>query len=98
MWYVGILPRWFMLTILTSTLVFVCGRYWLFSDVVPGLFIEKGWVHESIDYNYALPPGEAVVEEEDDGEVMKEDTEGEFTDITPETLHKAFTCSIKHVD
>uniref|UniRef100_A0A8C7JPL5 Tyrosine-protein kinase BAZ1B n=1 Tax=Oncorhynchus kisutch TaxID=8019 RepID=A0A8C7JPL5_ONCKI len=26
-------------------------RYWLFSDVVPGLYIEKGWVHESIDYN-----------------------------------------------
>lgn len=27
----------------------VC-RYWLFSDEVPGLFIEKGWVHDSIDY------------------------------------------------
>uniref|UniRef100_A0A3B4G486 Tyrosine-protein kinase BAZ1B n=1 Tax=Pundamilia nyererei TaxID=303518 RepID=A0A3B4G486_9CICH len=25
-------------------------RFWLFSDVVPGLYIEKGWVHESIDY------------------------------------------------
>uniref|UniRef100_A0A8C5FXC1 Bromodomain adjacent to zinc finger domain, 1B n=1 Tax=Gadus morhua TaxID=8049 RepID=A0A8C5FXC1_GADMO len=25
-------------------------RYWLFCDVIPGLYIEKGWVHESIDY------------------------------------------------
>uniref|UniRef100_A0A674DBT4 Tyrosine-protein kinase BAZ1B n=1 Tax=Salmo trutta TaxID=8032 RepID=A0A674DBT4_SALTR len=30
-------------------------RYWLFSDVVPGLYIEKGWVHDSIDYSYTLP-------------------------------------------
>uniref|UniRef100_A0AAZ3RG14 Tyrosine-protein kinase BAZ1B n=1 Tax=Oncorhynchus tshawytscha TaxID=74940 RepID=A0AAZ3RG14_ONCTS len=29
-------------------------RYWLFSDVVPGLYIEKGWVHESIDYKVTL--------------------------------------------
>ncbi|KAI5139972.1 tyrosine-protein kinase BAZ1B isoform X1 [Manis pentadactyla] len=27
-------------------------RYWLFSDEVPGLFIEKGWVHDSIDYRF----------------------------------------------
>uniref|UniRef100_A0A673JK29 Tyrosine-protein kinase BAZ1B n=1 Tax=Sinocyclocheilus rhinocerous TaxID=307959 RepID=A0A673JK29_9TELE len=33
-------------------------RYWLFSDVVPGLCIEKGWVHESIDYTFTLPPEE----------------------------------------
>uniref|UniRef100_A0A8C1UJ28 Tyrosine-protein kinase BAZ1B n=1 Tax=Cyprinus carpio TaxID=7962 RepID=A0A8C1UJ28_CYPCA len=33
-------------------------RYWLFSDVVPGLYIEKGWVHESIDYTFTLPPEE----------------------------------------
>ncbi|KAK1158364.1 tyrosine-protein kinase BAZ1B-like isoform X1 [Acipenser oxyrinchus oxyrinchus] len=31
-------------------------RYWLFSDVVPGLYIEKGWVHDSIDYSFTLPP------------------------------------------
>uniref|UniRef100_A0A8C8EVT4 Tyrosine-protein kinase BAZ1B n=1 Tax=Oncorhynchus tshawytscha TaxID=74940 RepID=A0A8C8EVT4_ONCTS len=37
-------------------------RYWLFSDVVPGLYIEKGWVHDSIDYSYTLP-----LEEEDGG-------------------------------
>ncbi|XP_027583009.1 tyrosine-protein kinase BAZ1B [Pipra filicauda] len=30
-------------------------RYWLFSDEVPGLFIEKGWVHDSIDYRFTLP-------------------------------------------
>uniref|UniRef100_A0A8C6RH37 Tyrosine-protein kinase BAZ1B n=1 Tax=Nannospalax galili TaxID=1026970 RepID=A0A8C6RH37_NANGA len=27
-------------------------RYWLFSNEVPGLFIEKGWVHNSIDYRF----------------------------------------------
>uniref|UniRef100_A0A667YNJ2 Tyrosine-protein kinase BAZ1B n=1 Tax=Myripristis murdjan TaxID=586833 RepID=A0A667YNJ2_9TELE len=37
-------------------------RYWLFSDVVPGLYIEKGWVHESIDYNYTPPPEEKPAE------------------------------------
>uniref|UniRef100_A0A673ZZ36 Tyrosine-protein kinase BAZ1B n=1 Tax=Salmo trutta TaxID=8032 RepID=A0A673ZZ36_SALTR len=45
-------------------------RYWLFSDVVPGLYIEKGWVHESIDYSYTLTLEEATAEpedEEDDG-------------------------------
>nr|XP_046244687.1 tyrosine-protein kinase BAZ1B isoform X2 [Scatophagus argus] len=45
-------------------------RYWLFSDVVPGLYIEKGWVHESIDYHFTPPPedkpAEPEVEEEDD--------------------------------
>lgn len=54
-------------------------RYWLFSDVVPGLYIEKGWVHESIDYSFTPPPEdkpaepEAQEEEEDDEE---EDEEG----------------------
>ncbi|TDH15017.1 hypothetical protein EPR50_G00026860 [Perca flavescens] len=47
-------------------------RYWLFSDVVPGLYIEKGWVHESIDYSFTPPPEdkppEPEVEEEEDGE------------------------------
>ncbi|XP_020564058.1 tyrosine-protein kinase BAZ1B isoform X1 [Oryzias latipes] len=47
-------------------------RYWLFSDVVPGLYIEKGWVHESIDYSFTPPPEERAaepeVEEEEDGE------------------------------
>ncbi|XP_008280834.1 tyrosine-protein kinase BAZ1B isoform X2 [Stegastes partitus] len=47
-------------------------RYWLFSDVVPGLYIEKGWVHESIDYNFTPPPeekpAEPEVEDEEDSE------------------------------
>uniref|UniRef100_A0A3B5A1W5 Tyrosine-protein kinase BAZ1B n=1 Tax=Stegastes partitus TaxID=144197 RepID=A0A3B5A1W5_9TELE len=38
-------------------------RYWLFSDVVPGLYIEKGWVHESIDYNFTPPPEEKPADE-----------------------------------
>lgn len=48
-------------------------RYWLFSDVVPGLYIEKGWVHESIYYSYTLPPEEATAEaeEEEDEEVAE---------------------------
>uniref|UniRef100_A0A673JPF7 Tyrosine-protein kinase BAZ1B n=1 Tax=Sinocyclocheilus rhinocerous TaxID=307959 RepID=A0A673JPF7_9TELE len=48
-------------------------RYWLFSDVVPGLCIEKGWVHESIDYTFTLPPEEEPVSTEEDKE---EETEG----------------------
>ncbi|XP_055029510.2 tyrosine-protein kinase BAZ1B [Misgurnus anguillicaudatus] len=54
-------------------------RYWLFSDVVPGLYVEKGWVHESIDYTFTLPPQEEPVplEEpvpsEEDEEVKKEE-------------------------
>nr|CAJ29032.1 Williams syndrome transcription factor [Xenopus laevis] len=28
-------------------------RYWLFSDEVPGLYIEKGWVHDSINYRFS---------------------------------------------
>uniref|UniRef100_A0A8C2IXE4 Tyrosine-protein kinase BAZ1B n=1 Tax=Cyprinus carpio TaxID=7962 RepID=A0A8C2IXE4_CYPCA len=43
-------------------------RYWLFSDVVPGLYIEKGWVHESIDYTFTLPPEEEPVSTEEDKE------------------------------
>ncbi|XP_072325430.1 tyrosine-protein kinase BAZ1B isoform X1 [Scyliorhinus torazame] len=30
-------------------------RFWLFSDLVPGLYVEKGWVHDSIDYSFNLP-------------------------------------------
>ncbi|XP_019715026.1 tyrosine-protein kinase BAZ1B-like [Hippocampus comes] len=40
-------------------------RYWFFSDVVPGLYIEKGWVHDSIDYSFTPPP-EPDVDDEDD--------------------------------
>uniref|UniRef100_A0A8C6LGJ1 Tyrosine-protein kinase BAZ1B n=1 Tax=Nothobranchius furzeri TaxID=105023 RepID=A0A8C6LGJ1_NOTFU len=42
-------------------------RYWLFSDVVPGLYIEKGWVHESIDYNFTPLPEEEKTAEADEG-------------------------------
>ncbi|XP_062241757.1 tyrosine-protein kinase BAZ1B isoform X1 [Platichthys flesus] len=61
-------------------------RYWLFSDVVPGLYIEKGWVHESIDYNFTPPPeekpAEPEVEEEEDGEsaTTNESQEAEGTE------------------
>uniref|UniRef100_A0A674DBD5 Tyrosine-protein kinase BAZ1B n=1 Tax=Salmo trutta TaxID=8032 RepID=A0A674DBD5_SALTR len=52
-------------------------RYWLFSDVVPGLYIEKGWVHDSIDYSYTLPLEEATAEPEDE-EATKEETNGKL--------------------
>ncbi|XP_068173733.1 tyrosine-protein kinase BAZ1B [Antennarius striatus] len=58
-------------------------RYWLFSDVVPGLYIEKGWVHESIDYSFTPPPEdkpaepEPEVDEEEDGEsAITNDSQG----------------------
>lgn len=50
-------------------------RYWLFSDVVPGLYIEKGWVHESIDYTFTLPPEEQPVPYEEEEEEVKKDEE-----------------------
>ncbi|KTG39978.1 hypothetical protein cypCar_00019781 [Cyprinus carpio] len=52
-------------------------RYWLFSDVVPGLYIEKGWVHESIDYTFTLPPEEEPASTEEDKEEETEDGEKE---------------------
>ncbi|KAI5098010.1 tyrosine-protein kinase BAZ1B [Silurus meridionalis] len=48
-------------------------RYWLFSDVVPGLYIEKGWVHESIDYNFTLPPEQTQAEEEEEDEETEDE-------------------------
>ncbi|KAF7219127.1 tyrosine-protein kinase BAZ1B [Nothobranchius furzeri] len=51
-------------------------RYWLFSDVVPGLYIEKGWVHESIDYNFTpLPEEEKTAEAEPEEEEEEEEEE-----------------------
>eukprot|EP00061_Rhincodon_typus_P018302 g47419.t1 len=39
-------------------------RYWLFSDLVPGLYVEKGWVHDSIDYSFTIP--EEYIQHEED--------------------------------
>ncbi|XP_070684910.1 tyrosine-protein kinase BAZ1B isoform X2 [Pempheris klunzingeri] len=60
-------------------------RYWLFSDVVPGLYIEKGWVHESIDYSFTPPPEDKpaepeVEEEEDGGSAATQDSQAEKDD------------------
>ncbi|XP_053313213.1 tyrosine-protein kinase BAZ1B [Spea bombifrons] len=46
-------------------------RYWLFSDGVPGLYIEKGWVHDSINYSFRLP--EEAEEEDAEGNMESED-------------------------
>ncbi|XP_044312050.1 tyrosine-protein kinase BAZ1B isoform X2 [Varanus komodoensis] len=54
-------------------------RYWLFSDEVPGLFIEKGWVHDGIDYSFT-PPNE----EEEEEEVDEDDDD--YQQETQETL------------
>lgn len=55
-------------------------RYWLFSEVVPGLYIEKGWVHESIDYSFTPPPEEKAaepdVEEDEAKSVATDDSQG----------------------
>ncbi|XP_072551289.1 tyrosine-protein kinase BAZ1B [Salminus brasiliensis] len=54
-------------------------RYWLFSDVVPGLYIEKGWVHESIEYSFTLPPQpEPAPGEEEEEKEEKEENEDEI--------------------
>lgn len=50
--------------------------------MVPGLYIEKGWVHEGIDYNFTPPPEEKTAdepeaeEEEDTGSVQTQDSQG----------------------
>ncbi|KAM4590167.1 tyrosine-protein kinase BAZ1B isoform 2-T2 [Fundulus diaphanus] len=50
-------------------------RYWLFSDVVPGLYIEKGWVHDGIDYSFTPPAEEKPAEAETEEEEEEEDSE-----------------------
>ncbi|XP_062860363.1 tyrosine-protein kinase BAZ1B [Trichomycterus rosablanca] len=52
-------------------------RYWLFSDVVPGLYIEKGWVNDSIDYSFTPPPPPAPESEPAQGEDDEDDEETE---------------------
>ncbi|XP_077578695.1 tyrosine-protein kinase BAZ1B [Stigmatopora nigra] len=42
-------------------------RYWFFSDVIPGLYIEKGWVHDSINYSYTPIVEKATEPDVDDG-------------------------------
>lgn len=43
--------------------------------MVPGLFIEKGWVHESIDYSFTPPPEEKPAEPEMEEDEDEEDVE-----------------------
>uniref|UniRef100_A0A672IHP6 Tyrosine-protein kinase BAZ1B n=1 Tax=Salarias fasciatus TaxID=181472 RepID=A0A672IHP6_SALFA len=59
-------------------------RYWLFSDVVPGLYIEKGWVHEGIDYNFTPPPEDKPAEPEVEDE-EEEDSEAAAAPDSQET-------------
>ncbi|KAJ8414503.1 hypothetical protein AAFF_G00037050 [Aldrovandia affinis] len=59
-------------------------RYWLFSDVVPGLYIEKGWVHESVNYSFTLPPEEEGDEEEMEEEEVEKVEEEEEEECSPE--------------
>lgn len=45
--------------------------------MVPGLYIEKGWVHESINYSFTPPPDEKPAESEaqEEEEDLEEDEE-----------------------
>ncbi|XP_030849872.1 tyrosine-protein kinase BAZ1B-like [Strongylocentrotus purpuratus] len=59
-------------------------RYWLFSPVVPGLFVEKGWASKDIHYSARLD-GETDNEEEDGMDVEQvSGEEGEETTIWKE--------------
>lgn len=44
--------------------------------MVPGLYIEKGWVHEGIDYNFTPPPEDKPTEPEPEAEVEEEEDSG----------------------
>ncbi|XP_067866303.1 tyrosine-protein kinase BAZ1B isoform X2 [Heterodontus francisci] len=49
-------------------------RFWLFSDLVPGLYVEKGWVHDSIDYSFTLPEECTQHEEDQDSKSNDDDS------------------------
>ncbi|XP_056414619.1 tyrosine-protein kinase BAZ1B [Hyla sarda] len=49
-------------------------RYWLFSDGTPGLYIEKGWVHDGINYSFS-PPKEEDEEQDGDGSTCNMESE-----------------------
>ena len=68
-------------------------RYWLFCDVIPGLYIEKGWVHESIDYSYTLPVEEKHSEQEEEEEDDGEHCVPQSDSVTVRTLQLPLTCS-----
>ncbi|XP_063812221.1 tyrosine-protein kinase BAZ1B [Pseudophryne corroboree] len=55
-------------------------RYWLFSESAPGLFIEKGWVHDSINYSFSLPEED----EDPDAETTMESDDAESSVGAPE--------------
>uniref|UniRef100_A0A8B9JGJ2 Tyrosine-protein kinase BAZ1B n=1 Tax=Astyanax mexicanus TaxID=7994 RepID=A0A8B9JGJ2_ASTMX len=70
-------------------------RYWLFSDVVPGLYIEKGWVHESIDYSFTLPPQPEAPkeeEEEENEEEIKKEEDAEESTVPKQGQNLWFVC------
>uniref|UniRef100_A0A8C8CM04 Tyrosine-protein kinase BAZ1B n=1 Tax=Oncorhynchus tshawytscha TaxID=74940 RepID=A0A8C8CM04_ONCTS len=69
-------------------------RYWLFSDVVPGLYIEKGWVHESIDYSYTLTLEEATAEPEDEEETNDVEDSGSLDGALSEGAHQGAPAAI----
>ncbi|XP_066455819.1 tyrosine-protein kinase BAZ1B [Eleutherodactylus coqui] len=67
-------------------------RYWLFSDGTPGLFIEKGWVHDSINYSFSPPKEED--EQDEDVNVESEDADssvGAPEESMPKEDHKVET-------
>lgn len=58
--------------------------------MVPGLYIEKGWVNESIDYNFTPPPEDKPAEPEVEEE--EEDGESAATQDSQGKVLKLFSC------
>ncbi|XP_053562293.1 tyrosine-protein kinase BAZ1B [Bombina bombina] len=56
-------------------------RYWLFSDAVPGLYIEKGWVHDSINYSFRVEEND----DDDDDDDYDQDMESNVESVDAES-------------
>lgn len=49
--------------------------------MVPGLYVEKGWVHDGIDYSFTPPPEEKAAEPE----LEEEEEEGSEAASVPDS-------------
>lgn len=67
-------------------------RYWVFSDVTPGLFVEKGWVSDVIDYSVKSPDD---VDSDHSSSSSDDDSGGEDADGAPQTTKKNKIIKVK---
>ncbi|XP_055899439.1 tyrosine-protein kinase BAZ1B-like [Biomphalaria glabrata] len=59
-------------------------RYWVFTNTTPGLYVEKGWVGEEINYNiYKKTKSTEEEEEEEESSESEEETDIPQTGDTP---------------